>query len=236
MRSLKKNARIAGFLYLITVVSGIISLIYVPSKLIDWKNADITYTNILANQLLFKISVLSDLVLYITFIFLALALYKLLRSTNENIARIMVILVLISIPISCVNLISKFDILSLINGEAAVNVIDLNMQYSKVMSLLESHNNGILIAEIFWGLWLFPFGYLVYKSRIIPKIMGIFLMLACFGYLIDFLGYFLFSEYFGETLLPVITSASQALGEIGICLWLLIMGAKETTGKALKTT
>jgi hypothetical protein len=67
----------------------------------------------------------------------------------------------------------------------------------------------------------------VYKSEIIPKIMGVFLMIACFGYLIDFLGYFLFPEDFGETIIPTIVSISQALGEMGICLWLLIMGVKE---------
>jgi hypothetical protein len=227
MKSIKKDARIAGLLYLITVVSGIISLVYVPSRLIVWDNASETYNNIVSNESLFRIGILSDLVLYTTFIFLSLALYKLLRKTNENIARIMVILVLISVPISYVNLINKFDILSLINGTEVLKTIAFNMQYSQMMTLLESHNNGILIVEIFWGLWLFPFGYLVFKSGIIPKIMGVFLMVACFAYLADFLGYFLFPEDFGKTVIPIISSLSQALGEIGICLWLLILGVKE---------
>lgn len=200
---------------------------YVPSKLIVWDNAAETYTTIVANELLFKIGILSDLVLYTTFIFLSLALYVLLRKTNEGIAKIMVILVLISVPISYVNLISKLDVLSLINDTEILKHIDLNVQYSQVMALLTSHNNGIILVEIFWGLWLFPFGYLVFKSGIIPKIMGVFLMIACFGYLADFLGYFLFPEDFGETMIPTIASITQALGEIGICLWLLIIGAKE---------
>ncbi|WP_350292732.1 DUF4386 domain-containing protein [uncultured Croceitalea sp.] len=227
MKSTKKDARIAGLLYLITVLSGVISLVYVPSELIVWDNAAETYNSIVSNESLFKLGILSDVILYTTFIFLSLALYKLLRRTNENIARTMVILVLISVPISFVNLISKLDILSLINEAEVLKHIDLNLQYSQMMALLESHNNGILLVEIFWGLWLFPFGYLVYKSGIIPKIMGVFLMIACFGYLADFLGYFLFPEDFGETVIPTISSISQALGEMGICLWLLIMGAKE---------
>ena len=230
MKSIKKDARIAGLLYLIAVLSGIISLVYVPSKLIIWGNAAETYNNIVSNESLFKLGILSDLILYTTFIFLSLALYKLLQKTNKNVARTMVILVLISVPISYVNLISKLDILSLINGTEILKPTALNLKYSKVMTLLESHNNGILLVEIFWGLWLFPFGYLVYKSGIIPKIMGVFLMIACFGYLADFLGYFLFPEEFGETVIPTIASISQAIGEMGICLWLLFIGAKEKSG------
>ena len=230
MKSIKKDARIAGLLYLITVLSGVLSLIYVPSKLIVWDNAAETYNNIVSHESLFKIGILSDLILYTTFIFLALALYKLLRKTNENIARTMVILVLVSVPISYVNLINKLDILSLINGTEVIIPIELHMRYSQMMTLLESHSNGILIVEIFWGLWLFPFGYLVFKSGMIPKIMGVFLMIACFGYLADFLGYFMFPEDYGDTVIPTIASSSQALGEMGICLWLLIVGAKEKSG------
>ena len=227
MNSIKKHAGIAGFIYFIAVLSGVISLVYVPSKLIIWDNAAETYNNIVTNESLFKTGILSDLILYTTFIFLALSLYKLLRNTSENIARTMVILVLISVPISYVNLISKLDIISLINETQVLKHTDLNLQYSQMMTLLESHNNGILLVEIFWGLWLFPFGYLVFNSGFIPKIMGVFLMIACFGYLSDFLGYFLFPEYFGKTVIPTIGGISQALGEMGICLWLLIFGVRE---------
>ncbi|MDH7445984.1 DUF4386 domain-containing protein [Aquimarina sp. 2201CG14-23] len=224
MMSTKKNARIAGLLYLITVLSGIISLVYVPSELIVWENAAETYNNIVARETLFKLSVLSDIILYTTFIFLSLVLFKLLRKTNETIAIVMVVLVLISIPISFVNLINKLDVLSIINGTS-----ELHIKYSEIMAHFESHNNGILVVEIFWGLWLFPFGYLIYKSELIPKIMGVFLMLACFGYLADFFGYFFFPDDFGKTVIPMFASITQALGEIGICLWLLIIGVREKT-------
>jgi len=220
--SIKKNARIAGVLYLITVLSGVISLVYVPSELIVWENATKTYNNIVARETLFKLSVLSDIILYTTFIFLSLALFKLLRKTNVAIAVIMVVLVLISVPISFVNLINKLDILSIIHATS-----DLSHKYSAIMTHLESHNNGILVVEIFWGLWLFPFGYLIYKSGFIPKIMGVFLMLACFGYLADFFGYFFFPDSFGTTVIPMFASLTQALGEMGICLWLLIIGVRE---------
>ncbi|WBL44238.1 DUF4386 domain-containing protein [Algoriphagus halophytocola] len=73
------------------------------------------------------------------------------------------------------------------------------------------------------GLWLFPFGYLVYISGFLPKLLGILLMAGCFGYLITFFGGFLYSD-FNETMISDIVGYPAPLGEIGICLWLLVMG------------
>jgi hypothetical protein len=87
----------------------------------------------------------------------------------------------------------------------------------------ENYNNGIEISQIFWGLWLLPFGYLVYKSGFLPKLLGVLLMLGCFGYLITFFGGFLFPNYLKTTFSDIV-SIPASVGEIGICLWLLIMG------------
>lgn len=113
MKSTKKNARAAGLLYLILILSGIFSLLYVPTKLIVWNNALETHKNIIANEFLFKMGVLGDLIMYMAFIFLSLALYKLLKQVNENIAVTMVALVLVGASISFANLIPKLDIISL---------------------------------------------------------------------------------------------------------------------------
>ena len=231
MKSIQKDARTAGLLYIILVISGILSLMYIPSILIVRDNAIETYNNIIANSSLFKIGILSDIVMATTFMFLSLALYKLLNKINNNVAITMVILVLVSIPISFVNLISKFDIITLINLTDSLQSVDIDRQYAQVMTLLDSHRNGIFIVQIFWGLWLFPFGYLVYKSGFLPKFFGVLLMVGCFGYLTDFLGYFLFPETYGETIIPTIASLPHALGEIGIALWLLIIGVREKNGK-----
>ena len=102
----------------------------------------------------------------------------------------MVIFVLVSIPISFSNVLSKFDILTLLSGADYLKVLDEKQLEAQVMLSLTSYNNGSLI-NIFWGLWLFPFGYLVYKSYFLPKILGIILMAGCIGYIMDFLGYYL---------------------------------------------
>lgn len=225
MTSNKKTARIAGLLYLVVVLTGIFSLAYVPTKLIVWDNAVTTFNNISAHETLFRLGVVSSLVCYIFFILLPIALYKLLKPVNDFYAKIMVLLAVISVPISYVNLQNKFAVLSIINGENLKSFTNEQLE-SQVMFYLNQYDSGVLMVSIFWGLWLFPFGYLVYKSGMLPKILGILLMMGCFGYMINFLGNFLISDYASFGVSKYI-SKPATVGEIGICLWLLIMGAKE---------
>ena len=225
MEPTKKNARIAGILYLILIISGMFSLIYVPSKLIHWEDAAKTVHAISESQLLWKFGIISNLLCFTCFIFLPLALYRLLESVDKAQAILMVILAIVSVPISYLNIVNYIDVLSIINSTEYLKLFTQDQLDYKVMSLLESYNNGNNVANIFWGLWLFPFGYLVYKSGFLPKFLGIMLMLGCFGYLSDFTGYFLFEGY-GNTLFASIASIPSSIGEIGICLWLLIIGIR----------
>ncbi|WP_425234308.1 DUF4386 domain-containing protein [Ulvibacterium sp.] len=225
MEPTRRTARIAGVFYLILILSGMFSLLYVPSELIVWDNPAKTVENIKTSENLFRLGILSGLVCFTCFIFLPLTLYKLFQEVNKNHAVLMVVLALVSVPISYVSITYQIDVLTLINDSETLKAFTLDELYAKVMLLLKSSNNGDLVAHIFWGLWLFPFGYLVYQSGFLPKFLGIMLMLGCFGYLIDFLGYFLCESY-GETLLATIAGLPSAIGEIGICLWLLTIGIK----------
>ena len=221
----KKTARLAGLIYLIVVITGIVSLAYIPSKLIVWDNAALTMENIKTNELLFRLSILSGLICYMAFLILPFVLYRLLKSIHTTYARLMVILAIISVPISLVNLLHKLDVLSLISDANYLNVFTDSQLASQVMLSLNQYDNGILIVQIFWGLWLFPFGYLVYKSDILPKILGIFLIIGCFSYLINFIGFFLFPNY-AELGISSYVRLPATIGEIGICLWLLVIGTK----------
>ncbi len=225
MTSNKKKARIAGLLYLVVVLTGVFSLAYVPSKLIFWDNPTATFNAIKESQTLFRFGIVSGLVCYSFFLILPIALYKLLKPINEFYAKLMVLLAVVSVPISFINIQNKFAVLSLINNKSSIAVASEQLK-NQVMFYLNQYDNGILMVSIFWGLWLFPFGYLVYKSGFLPKIFGVLLMLGCIGYLINFIGNTLIPNYstFG---ISQYISIPSALGEIGICLWLLIMGAKE---------
>lgn len=225
MTNRNKTARLAGLLYLILVISGITNLMYIPSKLIVWENAAETLENIMNSELLFRLGIVSGIITFLTFLLLPLVLYRLLSEVNKTYATLMVIFAVISVPISFVNILNKFSVLTLIGKANYLQDLDLSEIQLQVMFHLDSYNNGIEISQIFWGLWLFPFGYLVYKSGFLPKVLGILLMAGCFGYLITFFGGFL-SPNFHKTVVSTIVGLPASIGEIGICLWLLIMGTK----------
>lgn len=226
MNSNKKTARIAGLLYLIVVVTGIFNLAYVPSKLIVLDNAYKTVKNIIDSETLFRFGILSGLICYTAFLLLPLVLYKLLKPVNKNHAVLMVVFAVVSVPISFINMGNKFSVLTLISEAENLKVIEADRLQEQVLFYLHSYSNGNQIASIFWGLWLLPFGYLVFKSGFLPKLLGLLLMFGCSGYLIDFIGDFLFLGY-GETIVSKFITMPGSIGEIGICLWLLIIGTKE---------
>ncbi len=220
-----RTARIAGLVYLSVVLSGIFNLVYVPSKLIVWDDAVITFNNIVTSEMLFRIGILSGLICYVCYIMLPIVLYKLLKPVHKEYAILMVVFAIISIPVSYLNIQNKVDILSLIGNAEYLKVYTTEQLQAQVMLLLESYHNGILIVEVFWGLWLFPFGYLVFKSGFLPKALGILLMIGCFSYLIVVCGELLFPNYN----IPSLVMLPASIGEIGSCLWLLIMGTKKMT-------
>jgi hypothetical protein len=228
MNSTKKTARLAGLIYLIVVLTGIYSLAYVPSKLIVWKDANQTFQNITSSRQVFRLSILSSMVCYIAFLLLPFVLYKILRPVNETHAKLMVAFAFVSVPMSLLNLQNKMGVLTLTSGAEYLSAFDTKQLPSQVMLLLENYNSGIVVSELFWGLWLLPFGYLVYKSNFLPKLLGLLLMLGCFGDLIRVFGNIAIPN-FNSSSISQYVSLPGSVGEIGICLWLLIFGTKTTT-------
>ncbi len=225
----KKLARIAGLLYLGVVLTGIFTLMYVHSKLIVSDNSALTYQNIFSFEQLFRLGIIGGLLCYILFLFLSLVLYKLLKPVNKSYANLMVLLAILSVPIFFINVQNEFTVLSLVSGTNNHFGFSVEQIQSQVMLYLDQYDNGMRIVHIFSGLWLFPFGYLVFKSGFLPKILGILLMLGCFGYLINFVGHTLIPNY-SKIGIAFYINLPASLGEIGTCLWLLIMGAKEKLG------
>ena len=225
MTSEKRTARIAGAIYLVVVISGMFSLLYVPSQLIDWNDPGITFNQISNNSQLFRLGIASGFICYVSFLILPLVLFRLLHFVNRDMAYLMVIFAIISVPISLANMQHHFHILTLIDNTDLVASIGAVAAQDRVMSSLIAFNQGNTIAQIFWGLWLFPFGYLVFNSDILPKVLGAFLMLGSIGYVLDFFGQVLFSNYY-EMVISSYLTIPASIGELGICAWMLIMGAK----------
>ena len=225
----KTTAHVAGLLYLIVVVTGIVNLMYVPSQLQVPGDAAATVSNILASKSLFGLGIAAGVVCYTAFMLLPLVLYRLLGGIDRNVAVLMVALAVVSVPISLLNLSHKLDVLTLLGDADYLQAFTAAQLQTQVMLALDAYRNGALISEVFWGLWLLPFGYLVFKSGFIPRVLGILLMLGCFGYLINISARMLFPGY-AETAIASIVSLPSALGEIGTCLWLLIAGIRKRKG------
>lgn len=226
MKDKNKTSRIAGLLYLGVVLTGIFSLMYVPSRLIDYDDAALTFQHITNHEWLFRLGIVGGLFCYGFFLFLPIVLYRLLAPVNENMARLMVLLAVISVPMYFINAQHEFTALSLIKSPAYLNVFSPEQIQSQVLFQIDQYDDGMRLIHVFSGLWLFPFGYLVFKSNFLPKALGLLLMLGCFGYLINFLGRTLIPDY-AQLGISSYISLPASLGEIGTCLWLLIVGARE---------
>jgi hypothetical protein len=224
--SKERIARIAGLIYLVVVITGMFSLAYVPKQLFVYDNAELTFRNILNNESLFRLSIASSVICYTAFIFLPVALYQLLKSVNELYSKLMIVLAFISIPISFYNLTNKYAILSLVRCSKQESAQAMGEFHQQTMINLSQYDNGIFIATVFWGLWLLPFGYLVFKSGFLPRILGVLLMLGCFGYLINFFGNTLSGSYSSLAVKKYI-GLLPSIAELGTCFWLLVMGVKE---------
>jgi hypothetical protein len=223
MHPIKKTARIAGAIYLSMVITGPFSLIYVPGKLIVQGNATATAANVLAHDTMFRLAIVAGLFGQIIFICLAVALYRLLRDVSKNWARLMVGLVLVSAAVGFVDELNNLGARILFRGGEFLSVFDRAQLDALGMLFIRLHGQGIMIAEIFWGLWLFPFGLLVFRSRFLPRWIGVWLMINCFGYVILSMTSLFFHAYTDKLFLwlqPVL------FGELAIMLWLLIKGAK----------
>jgi hypothetical protein len=214
----------AGFLYFIYIVIHIFADVIGRSKLIVFGDAAATANNIMASAWQFRIGVMSDLLAAVLFLLTAWALYVLLKPVNKNLALLFLLLNLGGVAIQCVSDLNLFASLLLLSGADYLKVFQTDQLQALAMLFLYLYKNGFMIAQIFYGAWLFPLGYLVFKSGFLPRILGIVLMIHCVAWLMTSLQFFLFPGY------EIITYLSYPLGfiaEFGLTLWLLIIGAKD---------
>lgn len=223
MHPTNKAARIAGATYLSMVLTAPFSLLYVPGKLIVRGNATATAENIVTHEMLFRLGIVTDLFGSVIFICLGIALYRLLHRVNKTWARLMVALVLVSAAVGFLNVLNDVAAVTLFRGADFLAVFEKPQRDALAYLFIRLHSQGQMINEIFWGLWLFPFGLLVFRSGFLPRFLGVWLMLACFGWLALSMTALLFPPYYDAAF-----RLAQPLlfAELGIMLWLLIKGAK----------
>jgi len=223
MSSMRNPGRLAGLLYLLGSIPGFFALIYVPGKLIVNGDPTATAHNIAASETLFRLGIFADLAGQTIFIFVALALYHLLKGVSQRHALLMLVLLLVSIPIAFVNELNSVAAVTLVHGNSPLSLFDEPQRIALMRLFLNLRGAGFDVAGVFWGLWLFPLGLLVYRSGFIPRILGILLMIGCFAYLANSFTALVLPQY--EAGISRWMSPIQ-LVEILFMLWLLIVGAK----------
>ncbi len=224
MTAPKRLARIAGVLYLINAIFSGFAFAYVLGKVFVAGDAAKTAANVAANPGLVRIGVVADLFQGTEWLFLAMTLYILLKHVHQSAARAMVVLVAVGAAIVCLNDVFQFESVRVATDGSYAAALGAAGSSALVLLLLEIHHYGFLAAQIFFGLWLVPFGYLAYKSAMFPKALGVALIVGGACYLVGMLAVFLVPD-FGEKINTFVTIPS-AIAELSMVLYLLVIGVK----------
>jgi hypothetical protein len=205
---------------------GFFAMGYVPGKLIVHGNAAATASNIAASETLFRLAIAGGLIGQAGFIFVALALFDVFKGVNRRHASLMVTLIVVQVPIAFLNELNSIAALVLVRGADFLSIFEKPQRDALAMLFLNLHFHGFVVSEIFWGLWLFPLALLVYRSRFLPRFLGVWLAFAGFAWVILSLTSLLLPQYQDK----VDTYTQPAVfGEIAFMLWLVVKGARPPT-------
>lgn len=222
MNAIQKTARFAGLLYLIIAVCGGFSFGYVRTMLIVPGDAAATVSNLMASEWLFRLGIVGDAVVFLSEIVLIALLYALLKPVSQTLTLAAVYARLAMVVMQGMNLLNYFFVLLLLSGAGYLMVFELEQLQALVLLFLNAYEYVALIWGAFFGLHTLLLAYLVYKSGYLPRILGILMVLASFGYLLDSFGNFLLPQY--DALYASVVVLLALLGELPLALWLLIKG------------
>ena len=227
--SLKKTARLAGLFYLLQGVATGFSLGYVRSTLIVAGDAAATANNILANESLFRLAIVSNLVAQIFLLLFGWTIFRLFKGVNKTLATVVLISILMSVAIAVVNSLNNIAALLALSNADYLNVFAQEQRSAIMMLFLRLNNYGQGLLELFWTPYLFALGLLIIKSKYLPKIIGILLIIMSFGFSVNTFTKLLIPQFYPATFTQL-AMLGGALGGIPTMLWLLIKGVKEPRG------
>jgi hypothetical protein len=222
VRERQRTARVAGLLYLLMSVTSTFSLGSIPSWSVGATDASAVVRRILDAPLRYRLGAVSDLAAQVFSVVLVLALYDLLKEVHRTRALAMVAFVLVQVPMGFANLLLGLVPLVLQSGAGYLSVFSKEQLDALTLVALNARGYGVKSVMVFWGLWLLPFGMLVYRSGFLPRALGVLLVVGCFGHVVVGVTSLLMPSL--ERAVAPLTAL--ALGEILICLWLLIKGAR----------
>lgn len=225
MNEKKKIARTAGLLYFLMGITGMLGILYVPSQIIVNGDAATTVANILANETLYRMGIVWQLMCQALFVYLVVMLHRLFKEADEHYSFQMVVLVVASVPISFVVTVFQSASLVLLDTPGLLGEFSQEQLNALVVVFFRLYENGITVAQVFWGLWLIPFGLLANKSGYMPRFIGFFLIAGGVGYVLASLGTLLLPQYRG--IIGPIATIPATIGEFSAIFWLLVKGVRE---------
>ena len=224
MNSSKNTARLAGLLWLLSTAAGGFGLIYIRSNILVPGDAAATAGNIMAAESLYRAAIVSSLFSQIFMFFLGLTLFHLFKEVNKRLATVLVASVIIAVTIAFANSLNHFGALLVLGQADYLNVFSAEQLDAIAMTLIRLANSaGQGLLEIFWAPYYFSFGLLTIRSRFLPKVFGILLMIMGAGFAINVFEKFLFPQFY-PALFSQLAMLGGALGGIPTMLWLLIKG------------
>lgn len=225
MTPIARNARMAGFLYLLIILVGPLRLIYIPTTLFVTGDAAATAANIAAHETLFRAGMATDIFCAVMLIFVVMALVRLFAGVDEHQSRLMLIFGgVLPVAVYFVNVATDGVTLLLVRGADFLNVFDKPQHDALSMLFLRFRDQQVIAAETLWGIWLFPLAILIWKSRALPRVIAVWLMLTGVSYIALSATGIMAPQH--QDLVFRLGSPAR-FGELAFTLWLLIMGAKQ---------
>jgi hypothetical protein len=227
MNSIKRTARLAGLLNLLSAITGGFGLFYIRSKVIVPGDAAATAAHLLANEFLFRAAIVSTLFSEVLLFFLGLTLFYLFREVNQRLATVLLASVMITVGLAVINTLNHFGALMVLSGADFLKVFNQEQLNALAMIFLRlANNSGQGLLEIFWVQYYFSFGLLIIRSKYLPKILGVLLMMMSVGFALNVFEKFLLPQ-FHPLMFTRLAMTLGGLGGIPTILWLLIKGAED---------
>jgi hypothetical protein len=227
MNSLNKTARLAGLFWILGAITTIFSLFYIQSTLIVSGDAAATANNILANQFLFRAGIVSDLLARMFTFFFGLTVFLLFREVSKTWTTVFLSAILMVVAIGAANSLNNVAALTVLSKADYLNVFAQEQLNALAMLFLRLNGSGQVILEIFWLPYLFSFGLLIVKSRFIPRLLGMSLMIGCFGFPLTTFAKLLIPQSGFPEIILLVTQFFVAPALITTNFWLLIKGVNE---------
>lgn len=220
MDKIKLKARSAGFSYLLIIICGIFSHMVVRANILVKNDAMQTAQNIIENETLFRVSILSDFIMILSYLMLGVLLYSIFKNTNGLVSKVLISLNVVGASVMALNMLNQQAAILVLEGSSYLSVFDASQLQALSLFFMKLHGYGYQFATISYGVWLLPMGYLIIKSGFMPKVIGYLLILGSIGYTVVFVGTILGIAIPSDITIPA------DLGEFSLCIFLLVKGIK----------